>query len=64
MSDSRAEQIQPEPLAEELLSAYDASHARILGGLLDLVAKGLAVLPTVKLERCPAWPISPRCWPP
>lgn len=38
---------------EDLLAAYEAAHGRILGALLDLLAKVLAVLPTIKLDRLP-----------
>jgi hypothetical protein len=38
---------------QELWAAFDAERPRILGVLLDAVAKGLAMLPYTKLEKLP-----------
>jgi hypothetical protein len=38
---------------QELWAAFDAERPRILGALLDAVAKGLAMLPQTRLDRLP-----------
>ena len=38
---------------QELWAAFDAERPRILGALLDAVAKGLTMLPQTRLERLP-----------
>jgi hypothetical protein len=38
---------------QELWAAFDAERPRFLGALLDAVAKGLAMLPRVKLDKLP-----------
>ncbi len=38
---------------QELWAAFDAERPRILGALLDAVAKGMAMLPQTRLERLP-----------
>ena len=38
---------------QELWAAFDAERPRILGALLDAVAKGLAILPQTRLDKLP-----------
>jgi hypothetical protein len=45
---------------QELWAAFEAERPRILGVLLDAVAKGLAMLPQTKLEKLPRMATS-RC---
>lgn len=56
---------------QELWAAFEAERPRILGVLLDAVAKGLAALPTTRLDRLPrmadfalwATACEPALWP-